>query len=174
MKMKKLFLFAALFGTLAVTAQDKKAEEVMKVNTDKHDFGKIKQNIPVTTEFVISNTSDQPLIIENVTAGCGCTTPEWSKEPVMAGGTTKIKVGFNAAAMNRFDKDVSVKIAGVSQPKVLKITGEVMEPAAYDAYVKDSKKGAPAKVQASSKVQASTKVKTKTTSKKSKVKSEKA
>jgi hypothetical protein len=92
--MRKLFLFAALVGTLAVNAQDKKAEEVMKVNAEKHDFGKIKQGVPVTTEFVISNTSDMPLIIENVTAGCGCTTPEWNKEPVMAGGTTKIKLAL--------------------------------------------------------------------------------
>lgn len=157
--MKKLFLFAALFGTLAVSAQDKTAAEVMKVNTEKHDFGKIKQGVPVTTEFVISNTSGQPLIVENVTAGCGCTTPEWSKEPVMAGGSTKIKVGYNAVAMNKFEKDVFVKIAGVSQPKALKITGEVLDAAAYDAYVKENKAKTVNKVQATSKV--------KTTSKKS-------
>jgi hypothetical protein len=86
----------------------------------------------------------------------------------MAGGTTKIKVGFNAAALNRFDKDVFVKLAGVSQPKVLKISGEVMEPVAYDAYVKGAKNGGAGQVQTSSKT------KTKTTSKQSKTKSEKA
>jgi len=153
--MKKILLMAALFGAVTVNAQDKKAEEVMKVNTDKHDFGKIKQSVPTTTFFEITNISGQPLIIENVTAGCGCTTPEWSKEPVMAGGTTKIKVGYNAAAMNRFEKDVYVKIAGVSQPKVLKITGEVLDATAYDAYVKggknEKKTTEPAKVQTGTK-----------------------
>jgi len=138
--MKKLFLMAALFGAFAGNAQDKKAEEVMKVSADKHEFGKIKQGVPVTTEFTVTNVSGQPIVIENVTAGCGCTTPEWSKEPVMAGGTTKIKVGYNAAAMNHFEKDVFVKVAGLSEPKVLKITGEVLEAAAYDAYVKENGK----------------------------------
>lgn len=163
--MKKLFLFASLFGALAVSAQDKKPEEVMKVNTEKHDFGKIKQGVPVTTNFQITNISGQPLIVENVTAGCGCTTPEWSKEPVVAGGTTKIKVGFNAAAMNHFDKEVFVKIAGISQPKVLKITGDVVDAAAYEAYTKEKKGGDSQK--------ATSKIKAKTTTTKKKVKYEK-
>lgn len=171
--MKKLLLFASLFGVLAVNAQDKKAENVIKINAEKHNFGNIKQGVPVTTEFVITNISDQPLIIENVTAGCGCTTPKWSNEPVMAGGTTKIEVGFNAAAMNHFDKDVLVKIAGVSQPKTLKITGDVLDAAAYDAQAKEPKKAVVKNTDAG-KVEAATKVKTKTTSKKTKIKSEKA
>lgn len=158
---------AALFGAFAGHAQDKKVEDVMKINAEKHEFGKIKQGVPVTTEFIITNVSNQPMIIENVTAGCGCTTPEWSKEPVMANGTTKIKVGFNAAAMNHFEKDIFVKIAGVSEPKVIKITGEVLDSAAYDAYTKEGNKT----IEKGSDVQ---KVKVKTTSTKTKVKTAKA
>ncbi len=165
--MKKLFLFAALIGALTSGAQDKKAEEVMKVSSESHNFGKIKQGVPVTTEFVISNISDQPLIIETVTAGCGCTTPEWGKEPVMAGGTSKIKVGFNAQAPGAFTKEVYVKIAGVTQPKIMKITGEVVDAANYAVSAKTNKTVVTPKVQASSKV------KVKTTSKKTKIKSEK-
>jgi hypothetical protein len=149
--MKKFLLMAALFGAVTVQAQDKKADDVMKVNTEKHDFGKIKKGVPVTTEFEIKNTSNQPLVLTNVSASCGCTTPEWSKEPIPAGGTSKIKVGYNAAALNHFDKDVSIYIAGVSQPKVIKITGDVMEVAAYDAYAKGMKKVEQAKVQANTK-----------------------
>lgn len=165
--MKKFFLFASLFGALAVNAQDKKPEDVMKAKTEKHDFGTIKQGVPVTTEFQITNVSGQPMILESVTAGCGCTTPEWSKEPVVAGGTTKIKVGFNAAAMNHFEKEVFVKIAGVSQPKVLKITGDVVDAAAYDIYVKGKKNG---DIQKSG---VTSKAKVKTTTTKKKVKYEK-
>ncbi|MEJ7914144.1 MAG: DUF1573 domain-containing protein, partial [Chitinophagaceae bacterium] len=149
-------------------AQDKKAEEVMKVNSENHNFGKIKQGVPVTTEFVISNISDQPLIIETVTAGCGCTTPKWGKEPVMAGGKSKIEVGFNAQALGGFTKEVYVKLAGVTQPKIIKITGEVVDAATYEASVKTTKTVTAPKVQASSKL------KVKTTSKKTKIKSDKA
>lgn len=139
--MKKLLLFAGLFGALAVNAQDRKAEEVVKVSSETHDFGKVKQGVPVTTDFVLNNISGQPMIIENVTAGCGCTTPEWSKEPVLAGGSTKVKVGYNAAAMGPINKEVYIKIAGVSLPKVIKITGEVVDAAQFDAAAKAGKKG---------------------------------
>ncbi|HVG11460.1 MAG TPA: DUF1573 domain-containing protein [Flavisolibacter sp.] len=154
--MKKLLLFAGLFGALVVNAQDKKAEEVVKVNSETHDFGKIKQGVPVTTDFVLNNISGQPLIIENVTAGCGCTTPEWSKEPVLAGGSTKIKVGFNAAAMGPVNKEVYIKIAGVSLPKVIKITGEVVDAAQFDATAKAGKKSESGKTADASKIKSKT------------------
>lgn len=131
---------AAMFtGFTVVNAQDKKPEDVIKVNTEKYDFGKIKQNVPVTTEFLITNTTDKPIYIENAWGSCGCTTPEVPKEPIAPNSTTKLKVGYNAVALNFFDKDVNIKIAGITQPKIVKITGTVLEPAAYDAYVKGLK-----------------------------------
>jgi hypothetical protein len=132
--MKKILLLAAFFTTGLTVMAQQKADEVIKMNMEKHDFGKIKQGAPVTTFFVITNTSDKPIFIENATAGCGCTTPEYSKEPIAPKSTSKVKVGYNAAAMGHFDKDVSIKIAGFSEPKVIKITGEVVaEPAVSNA-----------------------------------------
>ncbi len=131
---------AAMFaGTMGANAQDKKIEDVIKVNAEKHDFGKIKQNVPVTTEFTITNLSDKPIVIENAWGSCGCTTPEIPKEPIAPNASTKLKVGYNSVALNFFDKDVNIKIAGVTQLKVVKITGTVLEPVAYDAYVKGLK-----------------------------------
>ncbi|HYK57428.1 MAG TPA: DUF1573 domain-containing protein, partial [Flavisolibacter sp.] len=121
--MKKILLLAAVFATGFTAMAQQKADEVIKVNTEKYDFGKIKQGTPVTTYFTITNTSDKPITIENAWAGCGCTTPEYSKEPIAPGGTSKLKVGYNAAAMGHFDKDVNVKIAGYQEQKIVKITG---------------------------------------------------
>ena len=141
--MKKLFLIASLFvSALAVQAQDKKADDVIKMNTEKYDFGKIKHNVPATTFFEIKNISDKPVVIENAWAGCGCTTPEWPKEPIAPNSTVKLKVGYNAAALNHFDKDVFIKLAGVNEPKVVKISGDVLDEAAYAAYEKGKKGGA--------------------------------
>lgn len=131
---------ALLVGGLAVNAQEQKAEDLIKVNTEKYNFGKIKQGVPVTTYFEITNISDKPVVIENAWAGCGCTTPEVPKEPIAPNTTVKMKVGYNAAAMAHFEKDVFVKLVGITQPKVLKITGEVLDAAAYDAQPKDEKK----------------------------------
>lgn len=128
---KLLFLAAAFIAGLSAMAQ--KADEVIKVSTEKYDFGKIKQGVPVTTYFTLTNTTDKPVVIENAWAGCGCTTPEYSKEPIPAGGTSKLKVGYNAAAMGHFEKAVNIKLAGVNDPKVITITGEVVDPASITA-----------------------------------------
>lgn len=134
--MKQLLLVAAAFICGFTSMAQQKATDVAKVNTEKHDFGKIKQGVPVTTFFEITNTSDKPLVIENAWGSCGCTTPEVPKEPIAPGATTKLKVAYNAAAMNHFEKDVNIKFAGITEPRVLKITGEVLDAAAYDTYVK--------------------------------------
>jgi Protein of unknown function (DUF1573) len=126
--MKKIFLFAsAIVFSMAVMAQAQlKADDVAKFNTEKHDFGKIKQGVPVTYFFEITNISDKPLVVENASASCGCTVPEKPEKPINPGATAKIKVQYNAAAVQPFTKDVYIKLAGIEQQKVLHITGEVI------------------------------------------------
>ena len=143
--MKKTLLLATAFVfAMAGIAQQtsdsvnkQTADAVIKVATEKHDFGKIKQGIPVDYYFEIKNISDKPIVVENSWASCGCTTPEKITEPIMPGATTKLKVQFNAAAVAVFAKDVYVKLAGVDQPKTLHISGEVLSVEAYDTYVKE-------------------------------------
>jgi hypothetical protein len=124
--MKKIFLFAAtlVFG-LAVMAQTKTDDNV-KFNTEKHDFGKIKQGVPVTYFFEIKNTGDKPIVVENASASCGCTIPEKPEKPIAPGATGKLKVQYSAAAMGPFKKDVFIKLAGIEQPKTVQIVGEVV------------------------------------------------
>jgi hypothetical protein len=88
------------------------------------DFGKIPQGRPVTHNFDVKNTGKTPLYIENVQASCGCTTPEWSQEPVAPGATTNIKVGFNAASEGRFTKSITITYNN-NQVKTLSISGDV-------------------------------------------------
>ncbi len=137
--MKKLLLFvAAAFAiSSAVTAQTK-AEDVVKFNELKYDFGKIKQGVPTTFDFEFKNITDKPLVIENASASCGCTTPKWPQAPVMAGKKEKINVGYNAASAGAFSKTITVKLAGVDAPVTLTITGDVLTAEAYDAYVKEN------------------------------------
>lgn len=127
--MKKLFLLATAFAfTFAATAQTK-PEDVVKPNVVTHDFGKIKQGEPVTFVFELKNISKAPVVVENTSASCGCTTPEKPTEPIMPGGIGKVKVQYNAAAVAPFTKDVYVKLAGIDQQLILHIKGEVVAPA---------------------------------------------
>jgi len=137
--MKKLLFIAAAFVLSAgVMAQKTMVNDFAKFNTDKYDFGKVKQNVPATYTFEITNISAKPLVIENAHSTCGCTVPEFPKEPILPGKSAKIKVQYNAANGGHFDKPVYVKLAGVDEEKVLGITGEVLTAEAYDAYVKEN------------------------------------
>lgn len=134
--MKKFLMLAVgVFAAFAVMAQQK-AEEVIKVNTELHSFGKIKQNVPVTYWFELKNISSKPVVIENTWGTCGCTTPGKIEQPIAPGATTRLKVDYNAAAAAPFEKEVYIKVAGIAQPKIVKIKGEVLEAKAWDTYVK--------------------------------------
>jgi hypothetical protein len=89
------------------------------------DFGKIKQGTPVTHEFTFTNNGTVPLIITNVQASCGCTTPDWSRDPIAPGGRGFIKATYSAAGVGTFNKSVTV-MANVDGGNVqLQIKGEV-------------------------------------------------
>jgi archaellum component FlaG (FlaF/FlaG flagellin family) len=124
--MKKIVLFASvLVFSLAAMGQSKTDDNV-KFNTDKHDFGKIKQGTPVTYFFEIKNTGDKPIVVENASASCGCTVPEKPEKPINPGATGKLKVQYNAATVGPFKKDIFIKLAGIEQPKTVQIVGEVV------------------------------------------------
>lgn len=143
----KKFLFSIL-SVLAVSAAIaqgtstpvKKATDVISFTEVKHDFGKIKQNVPVTYNFAFKNIGKQPVIIESATASCGCTTPAWPKSPVMQTKADKITAGFNAATLGTFTKAIQVKVAGFDMPVELNITGEVLNPEDYAKYEATKKK----------------------------------
>lgn len=135
--MKKLLFIAVLtvFASVAV-AQQVPPTTINKneVKTDmavfawdntSHDFGKIKQGTPVTHEFKFTNSGKAPLVITNVQASCGCTTPDWTKEPVMPGGQGFIKATYNAASPGAFSKTVTVTANIETGFVQLTIKGEV-------------------------------------------------
>src|SRR5690349_5517644 len=108
--MKKSFLlllFIAAF-TLVKAQTGGPAEEPLRLKETEHNFGKIAQHKPVYYSFEISNTGTSPLKLDNVQATCGCTTPEWSREPIAPGASAFIKVGYNAAAEGAFEKYITI------------------------------------------------------------------
>lgn len=106
-------------GTIA------QADNLLVLKEIEYDFGKIPQGKPVTHIFEVFNKSNADLKISNVHASCGCTTPEWEKDKVVApGGSTKITVGYNAAAEGPFTKFITVSY-NENQTKQITIKGEV-------------------------------------------------
>jgi hypothetical protein len=129
--MKKIFiLFFSLLSISALKAQN--ATGAIELKEAEYDFGKIPQGKPVYHSFEVVNTTNAPLKLENVTASCGCTTPEWNKEPIAAGTSDKIKVGYNAATEGYFEKFITVTYNG-NQTKQIKIKGTVWKAPAGSA-----------------------------------------
>lgn len=98
--------------------------DVLQLKEPEHDFTKIPQGKPVYYNFEIVNLGTTALKLDDVHASCGCTTPEWSRDPIAPGATAKIKVGYNAAAEGPFEKYITITYNS-NQSKQLKIKGTV-------------------------------------------------
>jgi len=129
------FVTVASFISINAIAQTTPAETPASVETpnqaditfekETHDFGTIPQGVPASYTFVFKNTGKEPLIITNAAAGCGCTTPEWTKEPIKPGQKGFVKATFNAASPGPFNKAVTVQSNGKKSSVVLTIKGDV-------------------------------------------------
>lgn len=98
--MKKLGILFGLFVLVfafGAKAQEAASGPVITFNEKTKDFGDIVQGAKVEHTFVLTNTGNSPLVISNVAATCGCTVPNWPKEPVAPGKSAEIKVSFNSA-----------------------------------------------------------------------------
>jgi hypothetical protein len=116
-----ILLVSFLFAGAQTTTP---AEDNLKLKETEHDFGKIPQGKPVYYNFEIVNTGKEALKLDDVHASCGCTTPEWSREPIAPGATATIKVGYNAATEGVFTKNISITYNS-NQTKQLIIKGTV-------------------------------------------------
>ncbi|MCD8044237.1 MAG: DUF1573 domain-containing protein [Tannerellaceae bacterium] len=123
----KQFIFIMLTVLLAVTNVYAQDGAVIEADKTTHDFGMIKESDgDATHSFVIKNTGTAPLVITRVIASCGCTTPEWTKEPIAPGQTGEIKVTFDPKGRpGAFAKTINVYSNGKKGSYVLTIKGEV-------------------------------------------------
>ena len=130
--MKKLIAILMLAMMMAIPAAAKKEKNdegnaLIHFTEETHNFGIINSDKgTVSTEFEFTNQGNAPLVILSATADCGCTRPEYPKNPIAPGKKGKIKVNFIPAGyQGSFTKNIKVKSNGSKKTKVLKITGTV-------------------------------------------------
>jgi hypothetical protein len=90
------------------------------------DLGDLTQGVPGTSNFTLSNTGNEPLIISSAKASCGCTNLTFSQEPILPGKSSTISATYNAAAPGGFTKTITVVTNASSQPLILQIKGKVV------------------------------------------------
>ena len=127
----RLFLLALLFSVCgALWAQD--APQAIEFKERVHDFGTINEvDGRVSFDFEFKNISKKAITLTNVQASCGCTTPNWPKEPIAPKKKGLIKVTYNPAGRpGNFSKSITVRYqqAGEEKPQVivLNIKGNVI------------------------------------------------
>lgn len=99
----------------------------MQFKKNVHDFGTIKEEIgAVSTQFEFANMGKSPLIIQRVSASCGCTTPSYTKEPILPGKSGKIDAKYSTTARpGTFNKTITVYTNVPDTVYVLSIKGNV-------------------------------------------------
>jgi len=110
-----------------------KSEKVLTPNIEmletSYDFGEMIQGESVTHDFILKNTGDAYLLITAAKGSCGCTVPDWPKEPIAEGEEAVIKVTFNSAGKSgKQNKTVTLVSNAIPNTKVITINGNVIIP----------------------------------------------
>jgi hypothetical protein len=105
-------------------ASQQSSDLSMKFKNEDHSFGNVPEGPSVSYDFEFINISKEPIVLSNVQASCGCTTPTWPKEPIAPGKSSKITATYNTQGRpGGFTKTITV--TSNAGTKVLKISGTV-------------------------------------------------
>ena len=143
--MKKTLLLALSLTAAAISAQAQTQTTAAKpagpvagpaitFEEVKYDFGSVVQGGTVDHIFKFKNTGTAPLVISNIGVSCGCTTPEWTKEPIMPGKSGTIAAHFNSTGkMGMQNKVLTIESNATAGSTTVSLVGEVKEAAAANA-----------------------------------------
>jgi len=112
---------------------NKKAENILtpkiEMNETNYDFGDILQGESVSHEFILKNNGDADLLISAAKGSCGCTVPQWPKDPIVKGESAVIKITFNSAGKSgKQNKTVTLVSNAIPNTKVITINGNIIVP----------------------------------------------
>ena len=134
--MKKVIVTLGISMMMAIAAHaqdatpqpaDNPNAPVITFEKTTHDYGTVTKVGDGTCEFKFKNNGIEPLILSNVSSSCGCTVPEWPREPILRGKSAAIKVKYDTNRVGPINKTVTVmsnaKVASIQ----LRIIGNIVE-----------------------------------------------
>ncbi|GAB2951870.1 hypothetical protein GCM10027048_16090 [Hymenobacter coalescens] len=128
--MRNIFTSLLSLALVLLLALGASAQGVLQFTEMQHDFNQVAEGSLATHEFKFKNTGNQPVVIANVQASCGCTTPDWTKTPVLPGKTGFIRAAYNSAGRpGQFNKTVTVTSNAKEPSMTLTIKGTVVDKA---------------------------------------------
>jgi hypothetical protein len=124
-----VFAFAPFYANVPASENPgvvKTVADAIKWKSESINVGNIPQGKPKLIRFEFTNTTSKPIIIENVAPSCGCTTADYTKEPIAPGKKGFVEASYNAAAAGPFMKTVNVTTSDSKTPKTLSFKGVVV------------------------------------------------
>jgi len=91
----------------------------------EHDFGTIREGEKVLYTYKLKNTGTVPLIIQNVQPSCGCTAPDWTKEPIPPGGAGFVKAEFDSQGKPGI-QNKTISVTANTWPKAITLRFKAM------------------------------------------------
>lgn len=122
-QMERFFAIIALGTALAATLS---AQARFTSSTRMQHLGQIEWKHPVTVQYTVTNTGDEPLVLSGVEPDCACTAARWTEAPIAPGGKGTVDVTFDAEALGHFQKSVAIFTNASSLPVYLEFDGEVV------------------------------------------------
>ncbi|MFD2245224.1 DUF1573 domain-containing protein [Pontibacter ruber] len=137
-------LYSLIVLSLLLTSFSANAQGELKFEKETHDFGTIAEGVQATYEFKVKNVGNQPVVIANVQPSCGCTTPDWTKDPILPGKTGVIKAMYNSTGRpGPFHKSITVTSNAATPSQVIYIKGEVGPKDVKTSYTQEQKANSP-------------------------------
>lgn len=153
--MKKIFAALFLAGSFALASA-----QTISFDKTVYEYGNVKVGADGHRVFTVKNTGDKPLIISRVQASCGCTTPEWSQDPIMPGKTAELKVGYDTKIAGPFTKIIEVYSNDADNSRsVITIKGNVTDAVAATTIAPQTARAEPAMMAAPQKAEPASKAK---------------
>jgi hypothetical protein len=129
-KMKKSIFFLTILSlfSFSIFAQANQVAKNDSIIFDKieHDYGTIEKGGDGNCVFTFTNQGQKPLVLSNVRASCGCTVPQWPREPIAPGEQGEIKVKYNTNIAGNFNKTITVNSNASNSMVRLRVKGQVV------------------------------------------------
>lgn len=136
-KFLSLFAFVAFFVSLAT------AQPVMTLEKTEVDYGSIAQGSDPLRKVKFTNTGNEPLIIKNAVGSCGCTVPNFKREPIMPGETSEIEIRYDTQRVGGINKMVTITTNEGANQRILVVKGNVTEKKVEEGLPTNSPFGGP-------------------------------
>lgn len=144
--MKKLLITSMSLVAILMISTNSDAQDEVQLDGPKieftkqvHDYGTVKYDGDGYSSFEFKNTGNAPLIISKANKSCGCTVPDWPREPILPGATSQIKVKYDMKRPGAINKSVTIVSNAVNTPSaVIRIKGNVLPKSTGEAPVSTS------------------------------------